>query len=108
MKAKQVLIGLVLVAFSVLSAEAVYTYGFVGMFQAALSNLVGVLLMVDLVISLSLVSIWVVADAQERGISAIPFLLLTLFLGSVGPLAYLIRREWARSEIQPHAVPARG
>jgi len=108
MKAKQVLIGLVLVAFSALSAEAVYTYGFVGVFQAALSNFAGILLMVDLVISLSLVSIWVIGDAQERGISPIPFLLLTLFLGSVGPLAYLIRREWAQSVIQPHPVPARG
>ena len=30
-------------------------------------------------------------DAKARGISPIPYLVVSLFLGSVGPLAYLLR-----------------
>lgn len=33
-----------------------------------------------------------VRDARARGVSAVPYVLLTLALGSAGPLVYLIRR----------------
>ena len=46
----------------------------------------------DLVISISLVSLWMIRDARERGVSVVPYLLVTLTLGSIGPLLYLFRR----------------
>ena len=32
-------------------------------------------------------------DARDRGVSPLPYLVLTALFGSVGPLAYLIRRD---------------
>ena len=43
-------------------------------------------------IALSLVIAWMVRDARARGVSPLPYVVLTLALGSVGPLVYLIRR----------------
>jgi hypothetical protein len=43
-------------------------------------------------------------DARERGVAVIPYMLLTLGLGSVGPLLYLLRREVG--ERTPMAAPA--
>jgi hypothetical protein len=40
----------------------------------------------------SLVCIWMATDSRERGFSFLPYLVVTLALGSVGPLLYLIRR----------------
>jgi hypothetical protein len=40
-----------------------------------------------------LASIWMVRDARERGLSAWPFILVTLVAGSFGPLLYLLTRE---------------
>lgn len=93
MNGKQVLLAAVLAGFSLLTAVAVYDYGYVGLFEVGLSNLVGVLVLTDLVIALSLVMVWIAADAKERGVSPLPYLALTLAFGSVGPLLYLIRRE---------------
>jgi hypothetical protein len=47
-------------------------------------------------------------DAEQRKVSALPYLVITLALGSVGPLLYLIRRLGDRTEhdasLAPHAV----
>jgi hypothetical protein len=93
MNAKQIGLSVVLAAFTLLTAEAVYQYGYVGFFEAALSNVAGVTLMVDLTISLGLVLLWMARDAKRVGMSVVPYAVLTLTLGSVGPLLYLIRRE---------------
>src|SRR2546427_789075 len=47
---------------------------------------------VDLFIALALVSIWMYFDARKRGKSAIPFILMALVFGSLGPLTYLFLR----------------
>jgi hypothetical protein len=56
----------------------------------------------DLVIALSLVTVWMWGDARRRGRSAIPYVLMTLALGSAGPLLDLLTRE---EEAEP--APAR-
>ena len=48
---------------------------------------------VDLVVALSILVVWMVQDARSRGVAFAPYILLTLLLGSFGPLTYLIRRE---------------
>lgn len=50
------------------------------------------LAMFDLVIALSLVSVWIHRDARARGESSVPWLVLTWTTGSIGPLVYLLRR----------------
>jgi hypothetical protein len=47
-------------------------------------------------------------DARDRGVSPIPYVLLTLTAGSVGPLLYLIRRDSTTGfERATVAAPAR-
>jgi hypothetical protein len=95
MNGKQIGLGLVLADFTALTAYAVYEVGYVGFFDALFSNIVGITIFVDLCIALSLVMVWMYRDARQRGESALPYIVATLLLGSVGPLAYLIRRESA-------------
>src|SRR5262249_54985560 len=92
MNGKQIGMVSVLLGFSILTAYAVYLYGYVGFFREVTSNMASLTLSVDLVIALTIILVYMGKDAREQGISAIPYLLLTLIFGSVGPLLYLIRR----------------
>jgi hypothetical protein len=93
MNIKQIALGIVLAGFSILTAYALLGYGYVGFFREVVSNVPSLTLLVDLVISLTIILVYLGNDASERGVSALPYLLLTLALGSVGPLLYLIRRS---------------
>ena len=93
MNGKQVGLSVVLVGFTGLNAYCVYEYGYVGFFQLVLATAATVAALVDLTIALSLVTLWMWQDSRERGIGFVPYMILTLTLGSIGPLCYLIRRE---------------
>ena len=103
MNAKQIGLSVLLADFLGLTAYAVYQYGYLGFFEMVMANAATVTALVDLVIALSLVMVWMVRDARERGVSPVPYVLLTLALGSVGPLAYLIRRA---ADPRPEVVTA--
>lgn len=103
MSKKQWLLAFVLVDFSALSAYAIYQIGYVGFAEAMTANIGTIAAMVDLTIALSLIGVWMWNDAKARGISALPYLALTLALGSVGPLLYLLRTS-RRSEPVPAPV----
>jgi hypothetical protein len=101
------LLGIVLADFLGLSAWALYHHGYVGLFEAAVATPAGIQVLVDLTIALSLFTVWMWRDARERGIAVWPFVLLTATLGSIGALAYLLRRELGReAAIAPRPVPA--
>jgi hypothetical protein len=91
MNGKQIGLGSVLLGFSILTTYAVYIYGYVGFFREVTSNAASLTLLVDLVISLTIILVYMGNDAREHSISVLPYLLLTLAFGSVGPLLYLIR-----------------
>ena len=95
MNLKQLGLLAVLVDFAALEAWAVYEVGVMGIFAQALGSTGAMIAFVDLTIALSLVMIWMWQDARERGLGFVPYAVLTLTLGSVGPLLYLIRRESA-------------
>src|SRR5712691_8173873 len=95
MTARKIGIGIVLLAFGGLTAYAVYQHGVAGVFQLCLANSATVTAFVDLSIALGLIVLWMWQDAGERGVSAIPYVLLTLGFGSVGPLLYLLLRRAA-------------
>src|SRR5688500_8977080 len=61
----------------------------------ALSHPWAIQIALDLVISCVLVGGWIHRDARERGIAALPFLILLPFVGSVAALLYLVRRSCA-------------
>jgi hypothetical protein len=101
------LLGIVLADFLGLTAWSLYHHGYVGLFQAAVASPAGIQVFVDLVIALSLFMVWMQRDARERGITALPFILLTATLGSIGALAYLLRRELGREHVaDQRPVPA--
>ena len=80
------------VDFVAFTAWAVYEHGALEFVNVLFANAIGVQVALDLVIALSLVLTWIVRDARERGVSPMPYVLLTLCAGSIGPLLYLIRR----------------
>ncbi len=47
----------------------------------------------DLVILGVLACFWMAKDAPAQGLPAWPFILMTLILGSFGPLIYLVARQ---------------
>jgi len=105
MNAKQIGLTVILCNFAALTGYAVYQYGYLGFFEQVTANAATVTALADLVIALSLVIAWMVRDARARGVSALPYVVLTLLLGSVGPLLYLIRRAGSEAT-QPLHVAA--
>jgi hypothetical protein len=93
MNAKQIGLAVVLMDFAAFTAYVTYQYGIAGIMQLTTANPVTILLFTDLLIALGLVSLWMLRDARERGVSALPYVGLTMLFGSVGPLLYLIQRE---------------
>jgi len=108
MNRKQLALSTALIVLLAMDAYSVYLYGYIGFFRVVLANFAGATAFVDLAIALVLVIAWMGDDARERKVSALPFIFLTLVLGSVGPLLYLIRRFANRTEpaasAAPHAV----
>ncbi len=92
MNGKQIALSVVLADFAALTAYAVYQYGYLGVFAILMANSATWLAIVDLTIALTMVLAWMWNDARERGTSFVPYAVLTLVFGSVGPLLYLIRR----------------
>lgn len=104
MNLKLIGLSLILADFVALSAYAVYHHGYLAFFDAFFGDAIGVQVFFDLCIALGIFAVWMWRDANERGISPIPYLALMLPLGSIGALAYLVRREM-RAE-QPAIDPA--
>ena len=107
MNAKQIGLSVLLADFLALNAYAAYQYGYVGVFEMMTANAATIAGFVDLVIALSLIIAWMVRDARARGVSPVPYVLLTLALGSVGPLVYLIRRLATDAPAHPATSMAR-
>ena len=87
---KKVVLALVFADFAFLTVRALLAFGYMGVIEAFLTNAATQLLSADLIISLSLVSIWMFKDARGKGRNVWPYLLTTLVFGSAGPLAYLL------------------
>ena len=103
MNTKQIVLEVVLVSFVALNGYVVYQYGYIGFFELVMANVATVAAMVDLSIALGIILVWMWQDAKERGVSIIPHILLTLTLGSVGPLVYLIQRAGNKKESLAYA-----
>ena len=105
MNRKQLALSAALIVLLAMDAYSVYLYGYIGFFRMVVANFAGVTAFVDLVIALVLILAWMGDDARERKVSAIPYLILTVALGSAGPLLYLIRRFADRTEREASAAP---
>jgi hypothetical protein len=93
MSKKRWLLAFVLADFSALNVYVLSHYGFTGFYEMVTANAATVLALVDLTIALSLIVAWMWNDARDRGLSPLPYVVLTLLFGSIGPLVYLLRSE---------------
>jgi hypothetical protein len=87
---------LLFAAFGAWSTYVLFDVGYVGILRSHLVNSGSIQVACDLVIALGLVCAWMVQDARSRGRNAWPFVIATVFLGSFGPLLYLLLRGEAR------------
>ncbi len=90
MRIPKPLLLLILLPFLVLTLYAVSQVGYVGIFTYHLPSPAGWQVFADLVVALVLVCSWMIVDARRNQRNVIPYLIATLFLGSIGPLAYLL------------------
>ncbi len=86
------IIGMTLVCFGALSAVALQQHGILGILQPAFESTGAGQVFADLVIALTLVTVWMWHDARSAGRNPWPWLVATLALGSFGPLLYLLTR----------------
>jgi hypothetical protein len=85
------IIAAVFVSFAILNVITLAEDGMQGLIHLLESrNLWAYALMVDLAISLGLIISWMIADARAKGRNSLPYVVLTIALGSIGPLLYLL------------------
>lgn len=80
----------ILLPFAALTDYAVYQYGYLRFFEQQLHDAAGLQVLLDLIIALSLVMLWMFNNARSTGRKFWPWAITTLFLGSIGPLLYLV------------------
>ena len=90
-----VLAAIVLAGFGAFSIWVVATQGYLGFLGLAGREPWGLQMLLDLVIALTVAFGWLRSDARRRGIAAWPFAIATIALGSIGILAYCVRRAAA-------------
>ncbi len=105
MKTTHKILGTILFAdFAAFTGYVLYTHGISGFVELATQNLVVLQLLADLVIGLLMVSVWMYRDAKKTGRNATPYLMMTLCLGSIGPMLYLLMTPSERA--LPAGAPA--
>jgi hypothetical protein len=90
------LAALVLATFGAYSIWVVAGHGYTGFLSLAAREPWALQMLLDLVIACSFGIGWMLPDAKKRGITAWPFVVTTVFFGSIGLLAYAVRRGTGR------------
>lgn len=103
MTVKAILLLVVIAAFGALSAVALADHGYFGLFLYQFQTTAGWQVLADLVVASTLIMAWMIGDARRSGRNVWPWLLMTLALGSFGPLAYLLVGELQRRDAR-HAL----
>lgn len=98
---KKIVVGLLFVDFVLFTGFVLYQHGISGLFGWIGSHYAGMQVFADLVIALAFVLAWMIPDAKKRGMSPLPYVLLTLGLGSIGPLLYFILRKEELKQVEP-------
>jgi hypothetical protein len=92
LRTKALLAVLVLAGFGTYSLWVVAGHGYTGFLALAAREPWAMQMLLDLVIACSFAVSWMTRDARKHGIAAWPYLVATLLLGSIGLLAYVVRR----------------
>lgn len=81
---------LAIVALGVVTALALMEGGYTGIVEAGLANWGSRQILLDLVIACSMILLWMFHDASKHQRNPWPYMVFTLFLGSFGPLLYVL------------------
>jgi len=81
---RRTLAWILLIPFALLTLYALAEVGYVGIFDYHRHSPAGWQVFADLVVALVLVLSWLIPDARSRGRNPWPWVVLTLFLGSIG------------------------
>ena len=87
-------LALVIVLFAALTALALMDVGYFGILRPHFQSYGGAQVFADLTIMCVLGCTWMGIDSRQSGIAAWPFVLITIFAGSFGPLLYLAVRAF--------------
>jgi len=97
LRKKALVAAAILAAFSAYSLWVIDGYGYTGFLSLAAREPWGLQMLLDLVLACSFAMGWMVQDARKHSIRTWPFLIATLFLGSVGLLGYVVWRGFTTS-----------
>jgi hypothetical protein len=100
MNAKAWVLVLVLVAFGGVTAVALEEHGYLGIISFHFTSTARLQVILDLVIVCVLAITWMVSDAKRSNRTVWPYVILTLALGSFGPLIYLLLGQWPSRSTQ--------
>lgn len=82
-----------LIVFTAYTLSVMAGHGVLGFVSLAGREPWALQVLLDLLVMLALFSTWVARDARKRGLTAWPWILASMTMGSVGALAYLAYRE---------------
>lgn len=82
-----------LITFSAFTVYCGITEGPIGFIPLVLGHEWGMQMFIDIGISLTIASFWIVPDAKKHGINPWPYLAACLGLGSIAALGYVLHRE---------------
>jgi hypothetical protein len=103
---KRSLLVATLMLFGALSAVALWQHGYWGILAPHFQSFGAGQVLADLVIALSLVMIWMWNDAKSAGRNVWPWLIVTVVLGSFGPLLYLLTGRFNTRRAYPSTLSA--
>lgn len=87
----------VTLAFTAWTGWLIVDVGYAGFYRQLLGTVSGWQVLVDIVIALSIVLGWIRGDARRSRRAFWPYAAVTVALGSIGPLLYLVLRRETRS-----------
>ena len=94
----------VTLAFTALTVMALIHHGYWGIIEPHFQTWGAGQVFADLVIALGLFLIWMWRDAKTLGRNPVGWTVITLFLGSFGPLLYLLTRKTDRASASSQSV----
>lgn len=97
MTLRKLLLWVLFVDFFIFSTWVMWDIGYLGIWQAGMVSSGSWQILMDLAIACVLISSWIKGDAEQRGINPWPWIVATLFAGTLAPLMYLIVREYQRA-----------
>jgi hypothetical protein len=95
-------------AFAAFTGWVILRLGYFGCWKQLLATPLGWQVTADITIALFLVLSWMRRDARATGRSYWPYVAVTLGLGSLGPLLYLVLRPARATSAPARAIAAAG